>query len=179
MSKPNSDPAAEAIGKVVEALSPLELEQKRRVLAAAAALFSISVGEKEHFAEKGEGAEKSTGSREVDHKGKSQSINELMLEKKPVTHAQRLAVFAFYRERVEGTSRFARSDLEDYYRKAKEAPPGNFDRDFTNAVKAGWIHEDGADSYLTSRGVEAVEAGFGKASPRGLSAVKAKRKSKR
>ena len=27
-------------------------------------------------------------------------------------------------------------------------------------MKNGWIHEDGGESYLTSRGVEAVESGF-------------------
>jgi hypothetical protein len=27
-------------------------------------------------------------------------------------------------------------------------------------VKKGWIHEDGADSYLTSKGVEVVEGAF-------------------
>ena len=40
------------------------------------------------------------------------------------------------------------------------APAGNFSRDFADAVRAGWIHEDGAESYLTTKGIEAVETGF-------------------
>jgi hypothetical protein len=43
---------------------------------------------------------------------------------------------------------------------AKEKPPRNYDRDFVEAVKKGWIHEDGAESYITSKGIEAVESGF-------------------
>lgn len=102
-----------------------------------------------------------------------------MIDKQPVTNAQRLALFAFYRERMENLPRFARNDLELYFAKAKEPKPGNFDRDFTNAVKEGWIHEDGSDSYLTSRGVEAVEAGFGgKGKPRGFAVKKSKAKVK-
>jgi len=27
-------------------------------------------------------------------------------------------------------------------------------------VKKGWIHSDGADSYITSKGIEEVESGF-------------------
>jgi hypothetical protein len=53
-----------------------------------------------------------------------------------------------------------RLNLRTYFSTAKEKPAGNYDRDFASAVKAGWIHEDGADSYLTSRGLEAVESNF-------------------
>jgi hypothetical protein len=35
---------------------------------------------------------------------------------------------------------------------SREAPPANFDRDFVEAVKRGWIHEDGDNSYITSKG---------------------------
>ena len=71
-----------------------------------------------------------------------------------------VALFAYYRERYERQPRFARGDLLAYFSKAREAPPSNFDRDFSNALKYGWIHEDGAESYLTSKGLEAVETGF-------------------
>ena len=49
--------------------------------------------------------------------------------------------------------------------KAKEPPPANYDRDFAAAVGEGWIHEDGAESYLTSKGLEAVEAGLRREGP--------------
>jgi hypothetical protein len=89
------------------------------------------------------------------------SINELVQEKSPSgTNAQRIALFAYYRDKHEGISRFTRDDLKVYFAKAKEQPPRNYDRDFVEAVKKGWIHEDGADSYVTSKGIEAVESGF-------------------
>lgn len=88
------------------------------------------------------------------------SLGELINDKKPGTNAQRIALFAYYREKSEGLSRFSRSDLEPYFAKARLAPAGNFDRDFGEAVKRGWIHEDGADSYLTTRGVEAIESNY-------------------
>jgi hypothetical protein len=83
-----------------------------------------------------------------------------MTEKQPGTNAQKIALFAYYREKYEGLSRFERSDLQPYFAKARLTPASNFDRDFVEAVKKGWIHEEKADSYLTTKGVEAVESGF-------------------
>lgn len=104
---------------------------------------------------------------------------ELIREKQPATNAQLIAIFAYYRDKQEGKSRFDRSDLKPYFANAKCPAPTNYDRDFTNAVKLGYVYEDGTDSYITSRGVEAVKAGFdGKGEPRG-GAAKAKKKKKK
>ena len=81
------------------------------------------------------------------------SIVELMQEKQPKSNPQKVALFAYYRERVEGLARFAKSDLKGYFASAKEKPAANYDRDFSHAVKLGWIHEDGADSSSTWRRV--------------------------
>ena len=105
---------------------------------------------------------------------------ELIQEKQPTTNAQKIALFAYYREKVEGLSRFSRDDLAGYFAKARQPPPGNFHRDFQVAVNLGWIYEDGDDSYLTTKGLEAVEAGFaGKAQPRGRSATGSKKRGNR
>jgi hypothetical protein len=88
------------------------------------------------------------------------SLVEIMQDKKPKTIAQVIVLFAYYREKCEGVTRFGRDDLEPYFGKAKLKPPGNYGRDFVEGVKRGWIHEDGSDSYLTSKGVEVVESGF-------------------
>lgn len=102
---------------------------------------------------------------------------ELIHEKKPATNAQRIALFAYFREKVEGLARFAKDDLRPYFAKARQVAPQNYDRDFRQAVQLGWIFEDGADSYLTSKGLEAVEAGFGgKGLPRGAAAAKGRKK---
>ncbi|HMF45709.1 MAG TPA: hypothetical protein VKE29_03470 [Candidatus Udaeobacter sp.] len=104
---------------------------------------------------------------------------ELIQQKQPTTNAQKIALFAYYREKVEGLARFSRGDLESYFAKAKQPPPGNYGRDFQQAVSLGWIYEDGADSYLTTKGLEAVEAGFaGKAQPRGAAIKKRAAKKK-
>jgi hypothetical protein len=101
------------------------------------------------------------------------SPRELIQQKQPSTNPQKIALFAYYREKVEGLARFSRADLETYFAKAKESPPANYPRDFQTAVSFGWIYEDGSDSYLTTKGLEAVEAGFGgKAQPRGSAVAK-------
>jgi len=92
---------------------------------------------------------------------------ELIQEKQPKTNAEKITLFAYYRETYEALPRFARSDLETYFGKAKEKPSGNYGRDFVEAIKKGWIHEDGSDSYITSKGVEAVEGGFPEERPYG------------
>jgi hypothetical protein len=171
----DSGSVAKAATTVNSALEPLEPEDRERVLAAAAALYGVRFG----------GA---AGRRDTRVIGAEQSDNELrappLREKKrslvevvrtanPATNPQRLAVFAHYREYEEGQPNFARSDLLPYFAMAKEPKPGNYDRDFASAVREGWIHEDGAKSYLTETGRKAVEAGFaGKAKPRGLAAKK-------
>jgi hypothetical protein len=110
---------------------------------------------------------------------RAKSPVELIQEKRPATNSQRIALFAYFREKVEGEARFSRADLRAYFSKAKEPPPGNYDRDFSGAVRNGWIHEDGSDSYLTSKGLEVVEAGFdGKGRPRGRNVAKKGNKKK-
>lgn len=171
--------AHEAAIRVFNALQGLTDEERGRVLHSAAALFGISFG--------GTPAPAAEPAEHVQHQaahsasqapvkpGKPVSIVELIQEKQPATNMQRIAVFAFYREHYEGADRFARTDLAPYFAKAKLAKPGNFDRDFNGAVKAGWIHDDGANSYLTSKGEAAVRAGFdGKGKARG-SAVRKKK----
>ncbi len=163
----------EAVQQVFEALEPFDEEARQRVLSSAASLLGTSfpasgarvtdTGHPRAFVSQ---APRSTSDRPL-------SPIELIQQKNPATNAQRIAVFAYYRERVEGLSRFTKDDLKLYFAKAKQPAPQNFDRDYRHAVKIGWIYDDGSDSYLTSKGLEAVEAGFGgKGLPRGPSVSK-------
>ncbi|HJQ52713.1 MAG TPA: hypothetical protein VJ825_02610 [Gemmatimonadaceae bacterium] len=160
--------AATAVMKTLENLSN---EERERVLQSVSTLYgiapiSISPEEREQQNLQNGGEL----SRQPTHKGKRQSVVEFLNEKQPATNSQRIALFAAYREQIEAKgSAFARRDLEPYFASAKLPNPGrNYDRDFVKAVKAGWIHEDGANSYLTQAGETAVKKGFGgKASPRG------------
>src|SRR5882762_5954257 len=146
---------------VYKALLPLEAEDRQKVLASVCALLDITTSNLPVRSPVGSppvlpGAPSSPREPAT----RPLSLVELMQEKHPGTNDQRITLFAYYRDRHEGKSRFSREDLKEYFGKAKEPPPGNYDRDFTRAVKQGWIHEDGSDSYITSKGIETVEAGF-------------------
>jgi hypothetical protein len=160
---------------VHSALEKLSPEVRSKVLAAVGALLDIPA------------VPEASGETDVKPKSKIQpttdgpttasrpmSIVELIQDKKPSTNPQYIALFAYFREKYENQPRFSRSDLEAYFPKARIAPPSNYDRDFIVTVTRGWIHEDGSDSYLTSRGVEAVEGGF----PSERHATEAKKRTK-
>ena len=149
METEEKDPTLAAFEAVQAALRPLDPTARGKVISAVSALLEIA-GVAAPVLDQ---PQRATPSRPV-------SLIELMQQKSPGTSAQRITLFAYYRDRHEGKLRFERNDLKDYFAKAKLAPPGNFDRDFVEAVRNGWIHEDGAESYVTSKGIEAVEAGF-------------------
>lgn len=172
--RPSESSPVDAVQAIFSALESLDDETRQRVVASALSLLgmSSSAGPRQTL----QTTTPAIATTDVRRPERAMSPVELMQEKNPATNPQKIALFAYYREKYEGQSRFSRSDLKGYFGKAKETPPANYDRDFATAVKQGWIHEDGGESYLTSRGLEAVEAGFGgKAMPRGRAA---KRKSK-
>jgi hypothetical protein len=170
-------PEVTAVDAIYQALSPLDPDTRTRVLASAMSLLGMAapfgVAPAPGRAAPGIPAP-SPGSAGAE---RPLTVVELMQQKAPVTNPQKIALFAYYREKVEGVSRFSKNDLKAYFGRAREVPPGNYDRDFREAVKLGWIHDDGDDSYLTSKGLEVVEAGFaGKQRPRGSASVGAKRR---
>jgi len=158
-SKQPQKTLVEAVQAVYEALEPFDDTSRQRILISATSLLGGHLtppvaAVPQAVPQQSKAPQPVAGERPL-------SPIELIQSKGAVTNVQKLAVFAYYRERVEGSSRFAKEDLLPYFAKAKQPPPGNYDRDFRQAVTAGWIYEDGADSYLTSKGLEAVEAGFG------------------
>ncbi len=157
MTDKSKDPQIAAIEAIYTALKVLEPAGRRRVLASVAALLDVEGGTALGTIQSDGSAARQSGRQAV---GRPMSLVELVQEKRPGTNSQRIATYAYFREKHEGLPRFNREDLETYFAKAKEPPAGNYDRDFVEAVKKGWIHEDGAESYLTSKGLEAVEAGF-------------------
>jgi hypothetical protein len=170
-SKSGPRSLVEAVQLVFSALEPFDEAARQRILASAVSLLGSSLPAT---------LVPPTASRAAAVQASAQpserplSPVELIQQKKPVTNAQRIAVFAFYREKAEGQSRFSKDELRLYFAKAKQPAPQNFDRDYKQAIKLGWIYDDGTDSYLTSKGLETVEAGFGgKALPRGSSGSRA------
>lgn len=162
MADKKRDPKIDALESVHAALKPLSADERGRVLASVYALLGMSAP--------ATGAAPAPPIRSVPpsppeptprtQQARPLGITELVREKSPGTNAQRIALFAYYRDKHEGIPRFTRDDLSAYFAKAKEQPPKNYDRDFVEAVKKGWIHEDGAESYVTSKGIETVESGF-------------------
>jgi hypothetical protein len=169
-AKPDS--LVTAVQAIYAALEPLDDETRQRVISSAMSLLGMA---QEHSQGTIRAAPRlgPVSPAEPVAAIRVKSPVELIQEKNPATNAQRIAVFAYHREKFGGEPRFSRADLKRYFSKAKEPPPANYDRDFAAAVKQGWIHEDGAESYLTSKGLEVVEAGFGgKARPRGRAAAR-------
>jgi hypothetical protein len=160
MPTKNEAPEVAAHQSVYAALKDLDLETRRRVLASVLALLGMSEVTAISEASKMGSVQEFKPSPQPAVSSRPISVIELMQEKNPRTNEERIALFAYYREKYEGYQRFARRDLEPYFAKAKLAPAANYDRDFVKVVKRGWIHEDGSDSYLTSKGLEAVESDF-------------------
>lgn len=156
MADKTRDPTIAALEAVYAALKDMDAAGRRKVLSSAFALLGV------------EGPPILSPSPQqslnlqlpMPMSGRPVSLGELINEKKPGTNAQRIAIFAYYREKSEGISRFNRADLQPYFAKAKITPASNYDRDFIEAVRKGWIHEDESESYLTTKGIETIETAF-------------------
>lgn len=179
----DKDPELRALQGVHAALKGLPPEGRRKVLVSVSALLEIPeshVSPETRIAQALSQA--TTQKQESVTRGvapRPLSIRELMQEKRPGTNMEKIVLFAYYREKYEGTSRFSRRNLETYFAKARENPPKNFDRDFNNTVLRGWIHEDREDSYITSKGIESVESGFPNKRNQGNSGRKPRKRGQR
>lgn len=165
----------DAVQQVYTALEPFDEQARKRIIDSVMSLLGMRSVAFSDVQRRMTTAPTASGTEPPKASGGTRPLSprELIQDKQPTTNPQKIALFAYYREKVEGLARFSRADLETYFAKAKEPPPANYPRDFQTAVSLGWIYEDGADSYLTTKGLEAVEAGFGgKAQPRGASVAK-------
>ncbi len=57
---------------------------------------------------------------------------------------------------------FSLEDIKSLFRRAREATPKNFSRDFEKVIQAGWVDESDnkGEYYLTKKGLDALEIGF-------------------
>lgn len=151
-----------AVGLVHAALKPLTAQERQRVLASVHALLEISPANKmnKNLDAASDMAASGPTTPPPLPSTRPLAVRELIQDKKPHSHPELITLFAYYREKHESRATFSRDDLEKYYAASRENPPKNYDRDFVNAVRKGWIHEDDTNSYITSKGIEAVESGF-------------------
>lgn len=141
-------------------MKPLKKEDRLRVLTSVYALLEIAPPEAPPAKNAAPGGGQSQVASYSSSSARPLGITELIQQKKPDTHPEFITLFAYYREKHEGLPNFARADLEKYYGTSHTIPPKNYTRDFISAIKRGWIHEDGENSYITSKGIEAVESNF-------------------
>ncbi len=184
MAVAKKDKTIAALEAVHAALKPLSGDERIRILASVRTLLEIPGARRQEEAQ----AEGETDASPVSPPVPAQtptrplSIRELIDAKKPGSHPEFITLFAYYREKQENQPSFSRDDLKRYYSLSRENPPANYDRDFVKAIQKGWIHEDGGNSYITSKGIEAVAAGFAKIAvnrPREGRAVSKRAKSKK
>jgi hypothetical protein len=93
---------------IFTALKDLEPELQQRVLSSVLSLLGISPRETTSGTPSAAEASRpppTSSSRPL-------SPVELLQQKNPATNAQRIAIFAYYRDKSEGQSRFARADLK-------------------------------------------------------------------
>lgn len=158
------DKTISALEAIHAALKPLKPQERQRVLSSVRALLEVSSSSSSGPPPTPIPNVASASTAEaVPSSARKTSIRELVQDKRPSSHPEYITLFAYYREKFENLPTFARADLQKYYGLSKENPPRNYDRDFVNAVRKGWIHEDDDNSYITSKGIEAVESGFSSA----------------
>ncbi|MGH9339500.1 MAG: hypothetical protein ACRD1R_07910 [Acidobacteriota bacterium] len=93
----------------------------------------------------------------------SLSLHEFLENSGAKRNPDKIAVFGQYLMEHEGRREFSRDELRGRFREAGEAVPANFPRDFSWALKNGWIAEDSENRgsyYVTKKGKEAIEQKF-------------------
>jgi len=163
MANAKKDATISALEAVHAALKPLDSTDRQRVLASVYALLEITQAPAPIRAPSATVGQSDTKLTSAPSAARPLAIRELIQEKNPRSHPQYITLFAYYREKHQNLPTFSRAALAEYYPMSREAPPANFDRDFVEAVKRGWIHEDADNSYITSKGIEVVESNFAEA----------------
>jgi hypothetical protein len=95
--------------------------------------------------------------------GHKTSLREFLDESRASRNPDKITAIAQYIFVHEGADLFTRNDIKGRFRTAGEAAPANFTRDFTWAVKNGWVAEDAKSSgsfYVTKKGGAAIKNKF-------------------
>lgn len=115
--------AAQQIGKALDGLSP---EDQKKAIDGVVVMLGLGQRGENPPVDRDQDAQLGSSLRPVASQtgGSSEkplSLVEYKNARQPVTNAQRIAVFAAYREESEGKETFAMGDLEGYFAKAKLA----------------------------------------------------------
>src|SRR5216117_3269330 len=121
MTDAKKDPEVGALEAVHTALKVLDASARQRVLASVYALLDIIPPAPKT---QGQGSGRPIEQAGRPQTGRPVSPVELIKEKKPTSNVEKITLFAYYRDRHEGVSRFARDELRPYFAKAHETMPG-------------------------------------------------------
>lgn len=140
-------------GVVVEKSVPAEVA--RRVINA---LMAGAFSESASMSGKRSDAASATGSE-----ARRISLREFLEESSARRNPDKIITIAEFVRQFEDKELFTREDIRGRFRLAGEAAPANFPRDFTWAVKNGWIAEDAKSPnsfYVTQTGRNAIANRF-------------------
>jgi len=116
----NGDPKLEAVQVSYAALRDLTVDEQLQVLSSVRALLNLP-------SSSGGAAEPEAGdtrdTREATSARKRLSLVELLSDKKPKTNPERIALFAYYREHVEGSSAIREGRPEALLRQGEGSCP--------------------------------------------------------
>lgn len=160
MASKRGGSAFDAARVVYDALEPLDDVERQRILNSVCILLGISPGPTTTSPAGGGGTGGSQISTPSGASTRPIGLTELISQKNPKTNPHFITLFAYFREKYEQKPRFQKDDLQSYFARAHQSPPGNYTRDYNKAAEFGWIHDDGDQSYITSKGLEVVEGGF-------------------
>lgn len=95
--------------------------------------------------------------------GRGRSLREYLDEVEPKRNVDKILAIASYLKVERDTETFDSNEVKKQFRSASEPVPGNYSRDFSWAVAAGWIapaQDVPGDYYVTKKGDQAVAAKF-------------------
>jgi hypothetical protein len=158
MASKRGSKAFDAAKIIYDALEPLDNIERERILSSVCLLLGIP----SRLTTTSSGSAPTTALPSPSSGSSTRPIGltELISQKNPKTNPHFITLFAYFREKYEQKPRFQKDDLQGYFARAHQSPPANYTRDYNKAAEFGWIHDDGDQSYITSKGLEVVESGF-------------------
>ncbi|MDQ3572065.1 MAG: hypothetical protein M3383_04310 [Actinomycetota bacterium] len=94
---------------------------------------------------------------------RGRSLREYLDEVEPKRNVDKILAIASYLKVERDSETFDSNEVKKQFRSASEPVPGNYSRDFSWAVAAGWIapaEDVPGDYYVTKKGDQAVAAKF-------------------
>ena len=111
-----------------------------------------------------------------------QSLREYLDEHEAARNPDKITAIGNYLVEFEGCADFSRDEVKSRFRSAGEPPPGNYPRDFTWAMRAGWIAEDTnapGRFYVTQKGRSAIAGKFSAEIKKSTAQAKGNRRARR